>query len=79
MRTGDFKLWRSPVVCWALSVFFLVLAGVWFVVGSQAPNKSHPEGQRYLLAFAGVSASVAVLFFVLGLRAIRKREHNVVP
>ena len=76
MRVGNFKLWRSQIVCWSLFVLFSVFAAVWFYVGRE-PTKSYTEPQRLALLVAGaVSAFVAVLFFILAWRAKIQGGHN---
>jgi cbb3-type cytochrome oxidase subunit 3 len=72
------KVWRSQIICWSLSVMFLVLAVVWLYVFRE-PNKGLTEVERHILQVAGVVfAFVAVLFFILALRAKKLRHNDVV-
>ena len=74
MKIGNFRLWRSPAVCWWSFSLFSVLTVIWQVVDV----KPYPDMQRDWLVLTSVCGIAAFVFFVLGIRATRqRRRHDV--
>jgi len=69
MKTGDFKLWRSPVVCWMLfALFFVFLVLVQTVTTVPYPNSARDE-----LILSLTSSVGAIVSFVFARRASKLR------
>ena len=79
MRTGDFKLWRSQIVCWGLFILFSVVATVLVIVGSREPNKSYSESELRTRLVAGIVFGViSVACLILAIRAKIRKGHDAV-
>ena len=77
MRFGNFKFWRSQILCWSLFALFLAVAMRSSVIGSQEPSKSHSASDLHAYLLVGaVSGFIAVVFFILALRAKIQKGNN---
>ena len=72
MKTGDFKLWRSPVVCWWLFALFCVLTVIWQII----TVKPYPDMQRDWLILTFGCGGAAFSFLIMGIRASRQRRRD---
>jgi hypothetical protein len=72
MSVGDFRLWRSPAVCWWSFALFAVLTITWQLVDV----KPYPNMYRDWLVGTLVFGAAAVASFVLACRAKRRRSEN---
>jgi hypothetical protein len=70
MKTGDFKLWRSPAVCWWLFGLFSILSVLWQIFDI----KPYPEMERDRFILTSICGVAAVLFVLLGVRATKQRR-----
>jgi hypothetical protein len=73
VKIGDFKLWRSPAVCWSLFIFFCVMSVVWQIVAV----KPYPNEKRDWLVGTIILGGLALLFLVLGCRAKKQKKKPV--
>jgi hypothetical protein len=70
MKTGDYKLWRSPLVCWWLFLLFSVLTIAFQIIDV----KPYPNRERDSLINTAVCGGLAVAFLLLGIRANRQKN-----
>jgi hypothetical protein len=76
MRIGNLDLWRSPIVCWSCFIAFSVISFLSYRSKAIRPHMRPEELEPYLRrATIGsiIAALLAAAFFVLALRATRRR------
>jgi hypothetical protein len=78
MHVGDIRLWRSQIVCWSLSMLFLILA-VDLLYVHREPNKSFSVEETHAFQIVGVVFGLlAILFLIFAIRAKKKIAGDVV-
>jgi len=70
VNIGDFRLWRSSVICWCAFALFTFLTILWQVVDI----KAYPHMERDWLILTVGSGTIAFLFFVLAIRATKQKK-----
>jgi len=72
------KVWQSRVICWSLFVMFSVMAAAWGFVSIEA-TKPFTETELLDLRVAiVVFGLLAIWFFILAVRARKKKLDDVV-
>ena len=66
----DFWFWRSPLICWTLGGFLVVV----FLLGQAVTVKPYPNLERDLIIFSVVTGGCGLVFLWLGFRAWRARR-----
>ncbi len=77
MKSGSFKIWRSPIVCWGFFALFLVPGLLLLWAGSQPVTKSYSDADRHiLLLVGGVCTILAFVSMGLAWRAWRNQREG---
>lgn len=72
MSIGDFRVWRSPAVCWWLFALFAVLTIIWQLVDVKPYPNMYRDWLIGTIVFGGASA----VSFILARRARKWRSEK---
>ena len=70
MKTGTFKIWRSPLICWSLFVLFTALTIIWQL----ADVKPYPNMRRDYVIGTVAFVGATLVFLLLARRAAKQNK-----